>query len=248
MRSTLPQTDHGNDIFEIEIRVENLPLDVSEIGKVLGYYGNKLDAHFSAVIQEIIDSRQLLCDIRAGYRLVDVFMDEKRSDGIIVGGKFFETDKIIASYMKKATQAALFACTIGPSMELQARSAFGEGDPLKGHFIDTVASVTAEKAAGLLHDQIENTMASKGLGVTNRFSPGYCGWILTQQHLLFSFFPPGFCGISLTDSALMIPVKSVSGIIGIGANVKKEDYFCGRCGRKDCTYRAFRAAASVCKP
>ncbi|MCK7538940.1 MAG: hypothetical protein MZV63_52410 [Marinilabiliales bacterium] len=47
--------------------------------------------------------------------------------------------------------------------------------------------------------------------ITNRFSPGYCGWDVAEQHKLFSFFKDNFCGITLTESALMNPVKSVSG-------------------------------------
>ena len=51
-----------------------------------------------------------------------------------------------------------------------------------------------------------------------------------------------FCGITLTESALMVPMKSVSGIIGVGKTVQRVDYTCDLCGMKDCTYRAIRNA------
>jgi hypothetical protein len=76
--------------------------------------------------------------------------------------------------------------------------------------------------------------------ITNRYSPGYCDWNVGEQHKLFSFFPDNYCGIRLTPSALMDPVKSVSGIIGIGENVKRNDYTCRVCDMKDCIYRRSR--------
>ena len=70
---------------------------------------------------------------------------------------------------------------------------------------------------------------------TNRFSPGYCGWHVSEQQRLFSLFPTANpCGIRLTDSSLMIPIKSVSGIIGIGKNVRHLDYSCGLCNYSKC--------------
>jgi hypothetical protein len=73
--------------------------------------------------------------------------------------------------------------------------------------------------------------------MTNRFSPGYCGWNVKDQFTLFSFFPEKFCGIELTDSALMVPVKSVSGIIGLGENVQKKAYPCDVCTMQNCYRR-----------
>ena len=243
MDKALPQIERENGVFEVTINSrKDFSLSKDEIGRSLGYPDNRFDHHFGAIIEEVITRFPELCDIRAGYRILDIRREENRHDGLYVGNRFFTTDRMIAFQLKKAEKAALFACTIGPGMESWSRQAFRENDPVMSHIIDTAASFAVEKATGMLHDHIGLTMEQSGLCITNRFSPGYCGWPVTQQHLLFSFFPAGFCGITLTDSALMIPMKSISGIIGIGAKVNREDYFCDRCGRKDCTYRAFRVA------
>jgi hypothetical protein len=110
------------------------------------------------------------------------------------------------------------------------------------YIVDTIASVTEEQTTDVLHDHVGKQMQMQGLKITNRYSPGYCDWSVSEQHLLFSFFPVNFCGITLTESALMVPLKSVSGIIGIGKTVKRVDYSCDSCGLKDCTYRAIRVA------
>ena len=46
-----------------------------------------------------------------------------------------------------------------------------------------------------------------GIPHTNRFSPGYCGWHVNEQKLLFSLLPDNVCGITLNSSALMYPIN-----------------------------------------
>ena len=66
----------------------------------------------------------------------------------------------------------------------------------------------------------------------------YCGWHVSAQPALFSLFPEkNPCGIELTDSCLMLPMKSVSGVIGIGPDVRYLPYTCGICDKKDCYKR-----------
>ena len=89
-------------------------------------------------------------------------------------------------------------------------------------------------------EQFEGANVSSAKRITNRYSPGYCGWQVAEQHKLFQLIPDNYCGIRLTESALMDPVKSVSGIIGIGENVKINPYTCRMCDMPDCVYRKVR--------
>jgi cobalamin-dependent methionine synthase I len=150
------------------------------------------------------------------------------------------SSQIVVSQFRKSEKAVLFVCTIGSGMETWAQKISSEGDPTLSYLVDTVASVTVEQATDVLHDHIGKHMMALGLKITNRYSPGYCDWLVSEQHLLFSFLPAHFCGITLTESALMIPIKSVSGIVGAGTAVKRVDYMCDTCGMKDCTYRVYR--------
>jgi hypothetical protein len=68
---------------------------------------------------------------------------------------------------------------------------------------------------------------------------------VAEQHALFALLPPQFCGISLGESALMHPVKSVSGIIGVGPEVKYSDYLCDVCNVSDCTYRRYHERRKI---
>ena len=100
-----------------------------------------------------------------------------------------------------------------------------------------MGSEIVESAMDKIQDDLEQKMEADGLHITDRYSPGYCGWSVGEQHKLFSFFPDNFCGITLTASSLMQPIKSVSGVIGIGSNVRRKGYVCQQCDMVNCIYR-----------
>ena len=105
----------------------------------------------------------------------------------------------------------------------------------------TSTPLLAELADILGRRKFEKKIAASvkpiGWSLTNRYSPGYCDWPVSDQHNLFSLLPAGFCGITLTSSALMVPVKSLSGVIGVGSGVKRGAYQCSICDLKDCYRR-----------
>lgn len=152
-------------------------------------------------------------------------------------GVEFSCGRIILSQLKEVRQIAVFVCSIGDKMETWANQLLAENDFLEGYLADAIASEMVESATDQIQEKLSAEMKSSGLQITNRFSPGYCGWQVAEQHKLFGFLPQGFCGVSLTESALMRPIKSVSGIIGIGEKVKRRDYPCKVCNMKDCIYR-----------
>jgi hypothetical protein len=242
MENALPETERGKDVFEVQINYNNCAVNKNEVVRSLGYPEHEIPEHFEELIERILPQLSKRCAIRAGYSVLDAKKPNNRYDGLYVGGTFFTTQKIVASRMKNVEQAACFVCTIGPHMEAWARQLVREGDTVMGHLVDTVATVAVENAADTLHEHLGRKMREQGLRVTNRYSPGYCGWSVLEQHALFSFFPVDFCGVTLTESALMKPMKSVSGMIGIGRAVKYAGYTCERCMMSDCTYRALRMA------
>jgi len=244
MRKYFDQSAIGENTFQVEIPFEDGFIDKEEIAFALGYTDGKIPPHFLETIDGVIHRVPELCTIQAGFRLVNVNHSTEGKRSIQVGEIQFQTQHIVTSQLKKADQIVLFLCSLGSGMELWSKQCMGEGDPASGFFIDTVASILVETAADLLHDHITNYLNTQDLHVTNRYSPGYCDWSVEEQKKLFSFFPKGFCGVSLTDSALMIPIKSISGIMGAGRNVEFQSYVCDTCGRKDCTYKAFRETHS----
>ena len=101
----------------------------------------------------------------------------------------------------------------------------------------------AERCADYMEQHLQQSIDKLGWHHTNRFSPGYCGWPVSEQQQLFPMFQGHTCGVSLNASSLMGPIKSISGIIGIGRNVRHLDYTCGLCDFQHC-YKRHRKPSS----
>ncbi len=223
---------------ELALGFPDLAVDRAGIVGVLGYRDGAMPEHFGEMLDLALAEAAVRCRPRAGYRLLAGGRPSERLDAVRIGGVEFLTQKIVAGALGRAEQVAVFAATIGPEFEAWARGTMIH-DPALGYIADAVGSAVAEALADRLHDHIAAEMARRDWRITNRYSPGYCGWSVAEQHQLFALLPAEFCGITLGESALMHPVKSVSGIIGAGPAVKHTDYLCDVCNVRDCTYRRY---------
>lgn len=162
---------------------------------------------------------------------------------LTVGARTLEVGAVIARQLRGSSHFCVFAATAGEGFEKLRHEVESDGDMVKVYILDAIGSVVAEKTADRMELELERLVASYALGHTNRFSPGYCGWNVAGQHTLFSLFPePTPCGITLSPSALMTPIKSVSGIIGLGPSLKKLPYSCLLCTQPHCYKRRRQAA------
>jgi len=236
------ETEIEPGLFSVSIPSEALEVDRAEIAALCGYSTENTPEHFAGLINQAVETLPDKLNIQAGYRVIDFDVPAGQREQFEAGGILFDAHRIVITKLRGSTHAAFFICTIGPGMEEWAQQLHEANEPAFAYIVNNVASVAAEAATNLLHDHIGTEQYMKGLRATNRYSPGYCNWSVEQQHKLFSFFPEGFCNVTLTDSALMWPIKSVSGIIGIGADVFYREYTCGSCGISDCTYRTIRLA------
>lgn len=156
----------------------------------------------------------------------------------------FDMGRIILRQLRGSEAYALFICTSGTAYEQYQRRLMQEGDMVRVFIADALGSVVAEKLADRMEEHLQSSIDKLQWHHTNRFSPGYCGWHVSQQQQLFPLFEGHTCGVTLTDSSLMLPIKSVSGIIGLGKEVRKLDYTCGLCDFKQCYKRKLKPSAA----
>ncbi len=152
-------------------------------------------------------------------------------------GKTFHLNKMVTAALKKSTGVAIFAGTCGPGVEALSKDLMKEGHSLGSYLVDLIGSEIAEGVADFIHKRIEADMEALGIHITNRYSPGYCQWPVSDQQQLFALLGSNNCGIELTESSLMIPIKSVSGLVGVGKEVKNKGYACAACDANYCIYR-----------
>jgi hypothetical protein len=219
---------------------KELKLSVSRIENLIGYKEGDDRRFVIDLIEEILKEAGEICTIKAEYAIFSDVKFDSASKSVVINDVSFFVKKIVFGQIKKSESAALFICTAGEEIGRRSKDSMKERDFLRGYIYDLVGSEIADSAADLMQNDLEKYLSLSGLKITNRYSPGYCGWDVAEQQKLFQLMPDNSCGISLTDSSLMEPIKSVSGIIGIGANVKIHSYTCQICDMKDCIYRKAR--------
>lgn len=216
---------------------DSLGISREEIYVQMGYGDASPDDATAAEIDEMIERvrsvlRPRFCFFISGGVLHE---DEKR---LGARGEQFEIGRIITRQLRGSHAYAFFVATAGTEFEELQQRLKAENDMVRIFIADAMGSVIAEKAADRMEEVLQDEIGTRGWRHTNRFSPGYCGWHVSQQQSLFRMFPTASpCGVNLTDSSLMVPIKSVSGVIGVGPEVRKLEYTCGLCDYEKCYKR-----------
>jgi cobalamin-dependent methionine synthase-like protein len=237
-------TDQSLQIQSFKVPVDALPLQPDLILQAMGYDPKTKQNIPGLLIPEIerfINDAPNHLEIQAGFRQFSPAEVIINKNDILLKDKILQSGRIINGQIKQAECLLVFVCTLGHKYDAWIKSITVTDDMFSTYIIDTIGSELVELAIDWLEKQIGVHCSRMGVSHSNRFSPGYCGWPLMDQHKIFSFLPQNFCGIFLHDSALMRPVKSVSGIYGLGKSIKKKAYQCSICDKKDCFKRYHQA-------
>jgi len=225
------------NLNEFSLAFKDLGIEIRHVENAMGRYKNGAPAPFPDLIKKAMADIAPRIKIRGGYRYCrDIDFTQHKST-LRIENATFSIGRIIGRQIKGLEAVAVFACTAGADISDVSKRFLEKGDLIQGYIFDTIGSVTVESAMDTIQQQIAEKERREGRKITNRFSPGYCGWHLRAQHQLFSLLPQNFCGITLTESALMQPIKSVSGIIGMGKKVKPMEYPCKICEQQKCYRR-----------
>lgn len=226
---------------------KSLNIIPEEIEELMGFERGEAPEPFPDLIRQGISMAEMLCHGTGGYIVFpDVTVDHQK-ETITIEGRVFHPGKTVTRELKDATMAALFLCTAGSKISALAKEQSEAGDDLAAYVFDVIGSVAADKVAARINQLIGEEACLTGLGISDSFSPGYCNWSVSEQQILFSLMPGGFCGITLSGSSLMDPVKSVSGITGIGPGLQQKGYQCNWCSDSHCIYGKIRRSKKAKK-
>ena len=218
-----------------------LNITVGLVEEAMGYGSGQSPEPFPDMIVFALQHCDQLIDVRGSLLVSNSFSLDKAGSFVISGVTFY-IGKKIAQQLRNADGGALFIGTAGAGISEKSKELMSAGELIEGYILDVIGSVTVDAAIDKIQDSFENELTNFKKKITNRYSPGYCGWALNEQKQLFALFPYNHCGIKLSDSCLMDPIKSVSGVICYGANVRKTAYECQLCELKTCIYRKIRLA------
>ena len=158
-----------------------------------------------------------------------------------------EPDTPLGKIFPRASHLSLFAFTLGLEVCLEIEEQLNVHNFALGYMLDAVSSYSADKGAGAAQEIFLNLLSSMGRGQVDDstrallYSPGYCGWHISGQQKLFEYLKPEEIGIHLNKSFLMIPLKSISGVLVAGNKeihrFKNSYPFCSRCRSVNCRER-----------
>jgi hypothetical protein len=164
------------------------------------------------LIDEIMDRGRSLLRPRAIYGTFDASTAEPGTS--VIGGLIRASSTSLHDRLHGCRRAFLFAATIGPEVETWCHDLMQDGQTTRGLLADAFAS-SAAIALGLEVEGIAvGVLAEEGLGATKRYAPGYGDWSLADQAPLCALLDAGRIGIALTEDFLMLPAKSITGVIG----------------------------------
>ncbi len=229
--------DQLNEIHKYSPAVSKIHVNKEHIYRFLGMQPSDSDAYLSDLIDEYLEIGIKICQPKTSYAIFDNPQFDMKNKIMTLDGIAFNVGKMVASFMRKSIYVAVFVGTCGEDIGKLSKQLMSEGHTLEGYIVDIIGSELAEEIIELLHRHIERKVHKQAHRVTNRYSPGYCNWPVSDQHNLFSLLKGETCNVTLTPSSLMMPVKSVSGVLGIGPDVKKVAYKCQHCPDENCILR-----------
>lgn len=220
---------------EVNCSIGILKIDDNELYRYLGFGVSGPDDYISVFIENLKQEALAICNPRFGYRFVQGERVDRHT--LTLNENIFSPDAIIVNCLRDSEFFAIITASVGKELDKWIEAKRSRGDVMEAFVADALGSVIAEAIVSWGLSFLTQMMAEINLEVSNSYSPGYCGWDVAEQRVFFSMLPDDFCGISLTDSCLMLPIKSVSALVGIGENVEKKPYGCAICRKKDCFKR-----------
>jgi len=223
---------------ELEVTLDPLALE-PERDQVLRYLGYPDSAAAARRIQACVDQALAQCrgklrprGLYAVYPVAGLTPRRLTLDG---GVRFTGP---IGEFLNGARRVAVFLVSAGPEIVELAEAASRSRSTLAGLVYDAIGSHLADAAVGVLAADLRRRIQPDE-DLTLPYSPGYCGISLAQQRTIFRLLEAGRIGVELLPSLIMKPVKSVSGLMGIGvrAEVRAAGNPCDRCAKMDCRMR-----------
>ncbi|MBN1541562.1 vitamin B12 dependent methionine synthase [candidate division KSB1 bacterium] len=181
-------------------------LDAAELSKTV-----HIDpaSDWGAELRELIDLAEKTGKPKAAY--AEAFVERRNGDTVEIGGISF-TSRTLSKNLAHSERVFPFLITCGHEMD-QAFSA--PDDMLKAYWWDEIKAALLTAAITRFEDHLQQTYR---LGKTASMSPGSGDadvWPIEQQKGLFALLGDveQTVGVRLTESFLMVPNKTISGIL-----------------------------------
>lgn len=193
--------------------------------------------------------RELLASLRKSRLLEPAVAYEYYTVRGMNGGQvWLDGDKalkglLLPAVFPEANEFAVVLCTIGPRLEKQVTDYSKNGAILQSMILDGIGSAAVDSLVSEVLKLIAIEVSSRGYQISSPVNPGMPGFSLTEQWNLLPLVKADEIGVRLTTSAVLVPRKSTSMVIGIGPRMPRwtQTEVCARCSLGEtCHYRVIR--------
>src|SRR5690606_1514667 len=172
-------------ISQYNFKLDDLDITSDRLIKMLGYTKSNILEPVYEGVNNILDLFRKEMIVKCGYKRFDGNNIKFDNSGFSVIDVYFDCGKIIGKYLINCESLIFLVVTLGDVYEKLFESFKIKNDYLEMYLVDKIASEIVEAAADKLEKMIEENLAADHLQITNRYSPGYCGWNVSEQKKLF---------------------------------------------------------------
>ena len=222
------------------VEVHDLPLVLNEddVWSCLGSRDKRTPALAAEVAASVALAREL-CVPKANYVTVQVESSGRGRtqflDGPTLAGGF------VNHAMQGAEAAVFLVVTVGPELEAEVANRFSRGDSIEAIGLDAAGSAAVMNAFTRIAEIVLEETEDRGWQTGLCLRPGQSYWDITGQRDIFSVVPTGTIDVSLMESCFMLPQKTQSAIIPVGADLKVHSdpnkSYCKVCNAARCPMR-----------
>ena len=140
---------------------------------------------------------------------------------------------LVVEHLGGAEHVVVMLCTIGPRLADEALRV-SETNLSHGFALDAVGSAAVHALNAAACNEIEAEASERGMQTSLPLSPGLKGWpVDVGQREIFSLIDPAEVGVELTPTLEMLPLKSVTTVLGVGTDVAAHGEICDYCSLSD---------------
>jgi hypothetical protein len=196
------------------ITKHKIDIDIDRVCKRLGYQARSPSASILTTVKSQIASAYQL--VKPAYLYEIKPIEYAHGDKLSLGESFVFTSKTVSHALSDCEQTGIYVATVGNDIEKEMSRMVDHGQILEATVLDMIGSEAVNQVFCHFRDNIVEMARDRGWQATIKYSPGYCDWHINQQRILFQIVDTTPIGVSLNESCMMIPRKSVSGLIGMG--------------------------------
>ena len=225
------------------IKDTELNIDREEVLRYQDYSRKKIkkpNQNILQITEEEINRGYNLFKPQGIYSLIKITCFTSKGRINLENELFFRFSKSVINQLKRASHLLVGVVTIGDLLGKKVSELFSQGEYPQALALDAVGTVAVEDFSRKIRKLARQEVKERGFKTSRHFSPGYGGWDVSQQKIIFKNIPADNIGVRLTKGYMMLPQKSLSWAIGVGKEIitpSEEDNNCGNCQSKYCNYK-----------